>query len=325
MPPSTQPVSSNIVLPPITAFDHPSRDAPVYSLNRPSQYQYLPYPPQVPSSSSVEPRATYQGNLPNYQAARQIWPSQQYSLPQQARAPPQDHNLLLAQQPQERSNFKEVKRRTKTGCQTCRKRRIKVSFRAYCSCMRDCSRPVPSRRGVRETQARTCQTLFQQISAAGKSPLPHASKHARTAWMLLVANYFPDYSLLTNADKHLPNSATKPGLPAEIVSRAKEPVKATTLLSKSAKPILPCSLYPGRIRTTNTRCRLPQVNRNPIFSIAPLPSQAAPLRLPRSLSTSVTQTRSFHHYAYIRQVGWTIPTPRNKSIPTGLCHHRISP
>lgn len=127
MPPSTQPVSSNIVLPPITAFDHPSREAPVYSLNRPSQYQYLPYPPQVPSSASVEPRATYQPGVPNYQASRQIWPSQPYSLPQQARAPPQDHNLLLAQQPQERSNFKEVKRRTKTGCQTCRKRRIKVS------------------------------------------------------------------------------------------------------------------------------------------------------------------------------------------------------
>jgi hypothetical protein len=127
MPPSTQPVSSNIVLPPITAFDHPSREAPVYNLNRPSQYQYLPYPPQVPSSSSGEPRATYQPGVPNYQPSRQIWPSQQYSLPQQARGPPQDHNLLLAQQPQERSNFKEVKRRTKTGCQTCRKRRIKVS------------------------------------------------------------------------------------------------------------------------------------------------------------------------------------------------------
>ena len=127
MPSSTQPVSSNIVLPPITAFDHPSREAPVYSLNRPAQYQYLPYPPQVPSSASVEPRATYQPGVPNYQASRQIWPSQPYSLPQQARAPPQDHNLLLAQQPQERSNFKEVKRRTKTGCQTCRKRRIKVS------------------------------------------------------------------------------------------------------------------------------------------------------------------------------------------------------
>lgn len=128
MPPSTQPVSSNIVLPPITAFDHPSREAPVYSLNRPPQYQYLPYPPQVPSSASIEPRATYQPGVPNYQTSRQIWPSQPYSLPQQARAPPQDHNLLLAQQPQERSNFKEVKRRTKTGCQTCRKRRIKVSF-----------------------------------------------------------------------------------------------------------------------------------------------------------------------------------------------------
>jgi hypothetical protein len=127
-PPSTQPASSNIVLPPITAFDHPSRDAPVYNLGRPSQYHYLPYPPQVPSSSSVEPRATYQPGPTSYQPARQIWPSQQYSLPQQARAPPQDHNLLLAQQPQERSNFKEVKRRTKTGCQTCRKRRIKVSL-----------------------------------------------------------------------------------------------------------------------------------------------------------------------------------------------------
>jgi hypothetical protein len=129
MSPNSQPVSSSIVLPPITAFDHPVPEAPVYNLNRHSQHQhhYLPYPPQVPSSSSVEPRATYQPGPGPYQPTRQIWPNQQYTLPQQARAPPQDHNLLLAQQPQERSNFKEVKRRTKTGCQTCRKRRIKVS------------------------------------------------------------------------------------------------------------------------------------------------------------------------------------------------------
>lgn len=166
MPPSTQPVSSNIVLPPITAFDHPSRDAPVYSLNRPSQYQYLPYPPQVPSSSSVEPRATYQGNLPNYQAARQIWPSQQYSLPQQARAPPQDHNLLLAQQPQERSNFKEVKRRTKTGCQTCRKRRIK------------CDEARPSCRNCLKSK-RACQGYdpAQQVGQTNPSLQPIPRSH----------------------------------------------------------------------------------------------------------------------------------------------------
>lgn len=129
MPPSTPPVSSPIVLPPITAFDQPSRDAPVYGLNRAPQYHYLPYPPQVPSSASADTRAPYQPGPPIYQPPpRQVWPSQPYSLPQQARAPPQDHNLLLAQPPAERSNFKEVKRRTKTGCQTCRKRRIKVSF-----------------------------------------------------------------------------------------------------------------------------------------------------------------------------------------------------
>jgi hypothetical protein len=206
------------VLPPITAFDHQSREAPVYNLNRPSQYQYLPYPPQVPSSSSIEPRATYQPGVPNYQASRQIWPSQQYALPQQARGPPQDHNLLLAQQPQERSNFKEVKRRTKTGCQTCRKRRIKVS-----ASMREITAASESR--ILFPCCMLCHPYLEPSHIVPPVPIPGVLVKLRRG-LKPVKPYFARSALPANhqlpqprfLQRHqsIPNTAARPPIPMQI-------------------------------------------------------------------------------------------------------------
>lgn len=132
-----QPSTASISLPPISSIDfHPQlahRSSPEVMqplpppppapprVLPPLPYPYAarpapppPPPPHIPHDYIQAARPLYPGIPPNYQPMPGRMP-----LPSTT-----DTNLIVAPT---RHKAKEVKRRTKTGCLTCRKRRIKVS------------------------------------------------------------------------------------------------------------------------------------------------------------------------------------------------------
>ena len=128
-----QPGSASISLPPISSIDfrtHQAHHAP------PEVLQPMP-PSQPPRQLPPLPHQQqhyYNGartipHQPEYVQQRAIYPGMQVASPYQlvsSRIPlpsTTDPNLIVAPA---RHKTKEVKRRTKTGCLTCRKRRIKV-------------------------------------------------------------------------------------------------------------------------------------------------------------------------------------------------------
>lgn len=124
-----QPSSASISLPPISSIDFHSQQA---HHNPPDVLQ-----PQPPRQLPPLPQQQYYNGMrsipqePQYvQQQRAIYPGMQVGHPygySSTRIPlpsTADPNLIVTHQ---RHKAKEVKRRTKTGCMTCRKRRIKVS------------------------------------------------------------------------------------------------------------------------------------------------------------------------------------------------------
>ena len=127
--------TASISLPPISSIDfhthvaHGSESEVVQPLPPPPPGQQrvlppLPYPYAGPQPSMVAPLMPH-----DYMQARPIYPGiiSPYQQHMQGRMPlplTTDPNLIVAPT---RHKAKEVKRRTKTGCLTCRKRRIKVS------------------------------------------------------------------------------------------------------------------------------------------------------------------------------------------------------
>jgi hypothetical protein len=136
-----QPSTASISLPPISSIDF--RGQQVHH-SPPDVIQPLPPPPPPPPARHLPP-------LGYYNAARQIPQEPQYVQQRPVyvgmQVPPSyvfgpgtrvplpsttDPSLIVAPA---RHKTKEVKRRTKTGCLTCRKRRIKVctgSFILFC-------------------------------------------------------------------------------------------------------------------------------------------------------------------------------------------------
>jgi len=124
---SLQPAATAISLPPISSIDFHAQTAPrsPQEISHPlpppprqlpplpySPYAIRPGPPQHQEYMNARP--VYPGVPPLYHQM----PSTRVPLPSTS-----DPNLIVAPS---RHKAKEVKRRTKTGCLTCRKRRIKV-------------------------------------------------------------------------------------------------------------------------------------------------------------------------------------------------------
>ncbi|ETN36482.1 uncharacterized protein HMPREF1541_08760 [Cyphellophora europaea CBS 101466] len=129
-----QPTSASISLPPISSIDFRTQQAHHAS---PDVLQPMP-PPQPPRQLPPLPHQQHYYNggrtiphQPEYVQQRAIYPGMQVASPYQlvsSRIPlpsTTDPSLIVAAPA--RHKTKEVKRRTKTGCLTCRKRRIKVS------------------------------------------------------------------------------------------------------------------------------------------------------------------------------------------------------
>lgn len=132
-------MSASISLPPISSIDFHAQ-----TVQRSSPEVVQPLPPPPPAAPRVLPPLPYPyavrpaPPLPppplghEYMQARPIYPGLHSNLhspyqPMHGRMPlpsTTDPNLIVAPT---RHKAKEVKRRTKTGCLTCRKRRIKVS------------------------------------------------------------------------------------------------------------------------------------------------------------------------------------------------------
>lgn len=116
-------------LPPIRAIDSqapppPSQQQPPPPQHPPSQQHQAmpPLPPSMPSMSSYYPPPQAPGmHAPGQPLGLASPPSigMRYPLPVQG----QDQRIMSGGR-----HKKEIKRRTKTGCLTCRKRRIKVRF-----------------------------------------------------------------------------------------------------------------------------------------------------------------------------------------------------
>lgn len=131
---NAQPAPASIILPPISTID----DFRGRSAHRSPHeiIQPLPPPPPPPPPRQLPPLPYYHNDRaipqqPDYTAHRSIYPELQMPAPYQlvsSRVPlpsTSDPSLMVAPT---RHKTKEVKRRTKTGCLTCRKRRIKVSL-----------------------------------------------------------------------------------------------------------------------------------------------------------------------------------------------------
>ncbi len=129
-PASMQPLASPISLPPISSIDF---RVPAAHQSPPDVIQPLPLPPPPPRH--LPPLSYYNGGRQIPQEPQYV---QQQSFYRNMQAPSQyafgpgtrvplpsttDPSLMVAPA---RHKTKEVKRRTKTGCLTCRKRRIKV-------------------------------------------------------------------------------------------------------------------------------------------------------------------------------------------------------
>jgi hypothetical protein len=133
-----QPMTASISLPPISSIDFHAQA----QQSSPEVVQPLPPPP--PAAPRVLPPLPYPyavrpgpppppPNMPHdYMHARPLYPgipSPYQHIPGRMPLPSTaDPNLIVAPT---RHKAKEVKRRTKTGCLTCRKRRIKVSTSLY--------------------------------------------------------------------------------------------------------------------------------------------------------------------------------------------------
>jgi hypothetical protein len=127
--------SASISLPPISSIDFHAQMA-----HRPEPEVVQPLPPPPPTQQRVLPPLPYpyvarpvgppvipSGMPPEYMQVRPIYPgipTGYQPMPGRMALPSSsDPNLIVAPT---RHKAKEVKRRTKTGCLTCRKRRIKV-------------------------------------------------------------------------------------------------------------------------------------------------------------------------------------------------------
>ncbi|KIW95225.1 uncharacterized protein Z519_03809 [Cladophialophora bantiana CBS 173.52] len=147
---STAPIS----LPPISSIDFHTQVA-----HRPEPEVVQPLPPPPPAQQRVLPPLPYPYAVrpapapgppppgpPEYVQSRPIYPgipSPYQQMPGRMPLPSTtDPNLIVAPP---RHKAKEVKRRTKTGCLTCRKRRIKFRF---CSCQRHVFAHVVDTHGV---------------------------------------------------------------------------------------------------------------------------------------------------------------------------------
>lgn len=129
---SMQPSSASISLPPISSIDFRVQHA---HHSPPEVVQPLP-PPPPPPPRYLPPIGYHNGGRqipqePQYVQQRHIYTGMQvpspYAFGPGTRVPlpsTTDPSLIVAPA---RHKTKEVKRRTKTGCLTCRKRRIKVS------------------------------------------------------------------------------------------------------------------------------------------------------------------------------------------------------
>ena len=129
-PASMQPSTSSISLPPISSIDFRVQAA---HHSPPEVVQPLPPPPPPPRH--LPPLSYYNGGRqipqePQYVQQQSFYRSMQapspYAFGPGTRVPlpsTTDPSLIVAPT---RHKTKEVKRRTKTGCLTCRKRRIKV-------------------------------------------------------------------------------------------------------------------------------------------------------------------------------------------------------
>jgi hypothetical protein len=131
-----QPSTASISLPPISSIDFHTQLA---HRSSPEVVQPLPPPPPAPrvlpplpypyARHAAPPPPPPPPSIPHdYMSSRPIYPGLSSSYqPMPVRMPlpsTSDPNLIVAPP---RHKAKEVKRRTKTGCLTCRKRRIKVS------------------------------------------------------------------------------------------------------------------------------------------------------------------------------------------------------
>jgi hypothetical protein len=146
-------MSASISLPPISSIDFHAQ-----TVQRSSPEVVQPLPPPPPAAPRVLPPLPYPYAVRpappppppplghEYMQARPIYPGIPSGIhspyqPMHGRMPlpsTTDPNLIVAPT---RHKAKEVKRRTKTGCLTCRKRRIKVStvfivFYSRCSLVR---------------------------------------------------------------------------------------------------------------------------------------------------------------------------------------------
>lgn len=129
-------MSSSISLPPISTINHSGYQHAIHS--HPS-VQEMPQHATVPPARTLPPLPGYYTPVhtmpqPEYvQQARSMYPGQPYQMmPVGRMALPSsmmDTTGMIGYTPSRHApKAKEVKRRTKTGCMTCRKRRIKVRF-----------------------------------------------------------------------------------------------------------------------------------------------------------------------------------------------------
>lgn len=123
---------SSISLPPISSINGQH-----HSVHTHSASHDMPQHPNMPPARTLPPLPGYYTPMhsipqPEYvQQARHMYPGQIYQMPVGARvALPSSMdagaNLIGYAPSRHTPKAKEVKRRTKTGCMTCRKRRIKV-------------------------------------------------------------------------------------------------------------------------------------------------------------------------------------------------------
>jgi hypothetical protein len=143
--------SISISLPPISSIDfhthlaHRSEPEVVQPLPPPppAQQRVLPPLPYPYAARQVPPPVPPPPMPHEYMQARPIYPgipSPYQPMPGRMPLPSTTDPSLIVAPP--RHKAKEVKRRTKTGCLTCRKRRIKVSYDSHSLCVipRCCSR-----------------------------------------------------------------------------------------------------------------------------------------------------------------------------------------
>jgi hypothetical protein len=108
--------------------------------------------------------------------------------------------------------FQEIKRRTKTGCLTCRKRRIKVSCPTRSCLLMDCER----------------------VGSYSRSKSPHRRMRSRLAETRILSSFC---LLQKESSANSLTSATKPTLPAE-TARSRSVSVWATIPYLSSSPVL---------------------------------------------------------------------------------------